>query len=87
MATLDQILNGMIAFRDEVYSRLDGIDTKINEIKSIMDNEQIYVICSDCKGEGLIWGYPAGPGSPPAYSYTCPVCGGAGKRLWGEQKL
>lgn len=76
MATLEQILNGMIAFRDEVYSRLDSIDAELAEIKTEITSH----ICDWCSGSGKLQGNPIYPGEE--YEYTCPKCDGKGRLIW-----
>jgi len=76
MATLDQILGGMITFRDEVYSRLDSIDTELSEIKSYITSH----ICDWCNGSGKLIGTPIYP--EEEYEYICPKCNGEGRLTW-----
>jgi DnaJ-class molecular chaperone len=78
MATLDQILAGMIEFRNTVYSRLDTIEQKINDLE--LNN---YNICTMCHGSGEIIPSYNLEGTPPG-PITCPSCEGSGKVLAGN---
>lgn len=88
MATLEQILNGMIEFRDEVYSRFTSLDqqnaatqAKLIEIdtkaaaavEAAMSDRQVQTICPHCGGDGV---KPDGS--------SCPDCGGTGYRAAGK---
>jgi len=76
MATLEQILNGMIAFRDEVYARLDEIEDKIDEL---LAKDEIWQTCSSCEGTG-----ERRVQQDPAIVSECPDCDGSGKNKWGN---
>lgn len=84
MATLDQILAGMIAFRDEVYTRLDQIQLDINILKTEEQEDNIYMVCDNCRGTGKKYNHS----SPlePNYQYDCPKCSGTGFFKWGEKR-
>jgi len=84
MATLDQILAGLIAFRDEVYNRLDQIQSDIDILKTEEQEDNIYMVCDDCKGTGKLWNSPGPPDL--INSYDCPKCSGTGSFKWGEKK-
>jgi len=77
VATLEQILNGMIEFRDETYSRLTVIETKIDEIKTDANiAKSVQRICFHCGGDGV----KGAPGS----TISCPDCGGDGVVMLGR---
>lgn len=72
MATMDQILAGMIEFRDAVYAQLNSIETK-------MDNLSLntFHICTMCQGTGqIVPSHNFENGTPP--SIICPSCNGQG---------
>lgn len=72
MATIDQILAGMIDFRDEVYSRLDSIQLKLDNIEFIN-----YHVCTMCHGaKEIIPSYNLNENPP--FPITCPSCNGEG---------
>jgi len=78
MATIDQIAAGLIAFRDETYSRLTALDAKIDalgELETKIDADRVlYTNCVHCNVNGMIDGDPS----------SCTVCGGTGFRPYGK---
>jgi hypothetical protein len=84
MATLEQILDGMIAFRDEVYSRLTLMDDKLDSIANKADaavtgaqaavvagrvDKFMYELCHHCGGDGI---------KGPDEGVPCPDCNATG---------
>lgn len=80
MATLEQILAGMIEFRDEVYARFDAINAKIESLEL-----KQYAICTMCQGSGLVIPSHNLEGLPPT-PITCPSCNGAGRLISGSSE-
>lgn len=74
MATLDQILAGLIEFRDTVYSRFDEIEEKMESLK-------LRNLCTVCHGTGEVNDSVDGEAGPP---YECPQCGGDGTVKIGD---
>lgn len=78
MATLEQVIEGLIAFRDETYSRLNSISDKIDNLELIN-----YRICTMCHGSGLVTpSHNIQNGTPEPIQ--CPNCSGEGKVFSGE---
>ena len=68
MATIDDVIAAMIVFRNEVYSRFDDIDTKLESLV-------LHGLCAVCQGSGELSDPVNGEPGPP---YTCPSCAGDG---------
>ena len=78
MATLEQVLAGMIEFRDMVYSRFDAIESKLDNFEMINFN-----LCTMCHGSGQITPSYDTNQQPPS-PITCPSCNGLGKVALGS---
>lgn len=68
MATLEDIVAGLIEFRDEVYLRLTSIETKVEA------DRVIYTNCAHCNANNMANPDPS----------SCTVCGGIGFRPCGK---
>lgn len=80
MATLEQVIEGLIEFRDEVYSRLTVLDEKISALEMTR-----YNICTMCQGEGTI--IPShNLENPDPDPIACLRCSGAGKLAVGSSE-
>uniref|UniRef100_A0A6M3IS62 Uncharacterized protein n=1 Tax=viral metagenome TaxID=1070528 RepID=A0A6M3IS62_9ZZZZ len=77
MATIDQVIEAMIEFRDTVYEKLDNLQNALDTL----DLNQ-YVNCTMCHGaKTVIPSYDEG--SPTPDPIQCPSCLGMGKLLHG----
>jgi len=80
MATLDQILAGMIEFRDEVYSRLTLIDDKLDAIADKADAATVAAEAAVIEAQAAIVA-----GRVDKFMYEiCHHCGGDGIKGIGE---
>lgn len=80
MATLEQVIAGLIEFRDEVYLRLTALDEKISNLEMVR-----YNVCTMCQGEGAV--IPShDPENPNPEPISCPRCNGAGKLPIGSSE-
>jgi len=100
MATIDDVIAGITAFRDETYSRLDaqnaGIIAFRDEVYSRLDAQDTNIaagksisrVCTTCGGDGYLEVYDSSPANPGGSTtqVPCPLCGGAEKIDWGFQE-
>ena len=74
MATLEEVIAGLIEFRNTVYARIDTLKTKMDAPKSVQH------ICAHCGGDGI-------KGNPDDGEGSCPDCGGNGVIPFGRITL
>ncbi len=96
MATIDDIIAGLIAFRDTTYSKLNALQADINALTDPNKKIKIYSNCHKCHGDGMVWDYGGiygihpldvvdpPPETPP--SMVCPFCKGSKRIVWGWQE-
>jgi hypothetical protein len=95
MATLDEIVTGLIEFRNTTYTKLNALQADIDDLTDPTKKIKIWVDCFKCHGDGLVLdtggsgldpldtGANFPPGGVMPGQITCPVCKGVKRIQWG----
>lgn len=91
MATLEQVIEGLIAFRDTTYARLDAIAASLAAISgnldTVIDRHSLSILCPSCDGSGRRMrsvDHGAGGMGPEIEEVDCPKCSGTGRKIWAQ---
>lgn len=94
MATIDDIVAGLVAFRNEVYTRLDIVQASLDTLTDPTKKVRVWFDCPKCHGDGIVLDFASENGVdnldvvvPPGVltpaEKQCPRCHGTKRITWG----